>query len=220
MKTATSLVAALAVMFFVGSAPVNAASQTSNKNAKPIAAKKIAVKTIEVQAGDNLSALATANGSTFERMYFANVDVVDPDLIYPSQKLRVPTAEEKLTPREIPANYVAPAPVATAPAVEAVPSAIAPMSSARTQAPAAPPVAGGSVWDQLAQCESGGNWSINTGNGYYGGLQFSQSSWTAAGGTGSPQNASREQQIAVATTLQSMQGWGAWPSCSAKLGLR
>lgn len=209
MKTATSLVAALAVMFFVSSAPAHAASQTSNKNAKPVAAKKVAVKTVEVQAGDNLSAIATANGSTFERMYFANTDVADPDLIFPSQKLRVPTAEEKLTPREIPANYVAPA----------APSAPAQTSSARTQKPSAPAVAGGGVWDQLAMCESGGNWSINTGNGYYGGLQFSQSSWTAAGGTGSPQNASREQQIAVATTLQSMQGWGAWPSCAAKLGL-
>ncbi len=218
MKTATSLVAALAVMFFVGSAPASAASQTSNKNIKPVAAKKVASKTVEVKVGDNLSEIAAANDSTFERMYFANTDVVDPDLIYPSQKLRVPSADEKLTPREIPANYVAPAPVETTPVA---PSTTAPTSSARAQvAPSAPAVAGGSVWDQLAQCESGGNWSINTGNGYYGGLQFSQSSWTAAGGTGSPQNASREQQIAVATTLQSMQGWGAWPSCSAKLGLR
>jgi hypothetical protein len=76
------------------------------------------------------------------------------------------------------------------------------------------------VWDQLAQCESGGNWSINTGNGYYGGLQFSQSSWNAAGGSGSPADASREEQIRVAETLQAMQGWGAWPSCSSQLGLR
>jgi resuscitation-promoting factor RpfA len=75
-------------------------------------------------------------------------------------------------------------------------------------------------WDAIAQCESGGNWSINTGNGFYGGLQFTQSSWRAAGGSGSPQNASREEQIRVAERLQQMQGWGAWPTCSAKLGLR
>ena len=79
---------------------------------------------------------------------------------------------------------------------------------------------GGTVWDQLAQCESGGDWSINTGNGYHGGLQFSQGSWNAAGGSGSPANASREEQIRVAENLQNMQGWGAWPACSRELGLR
>lgn len=75
------------------------------------------------------------------------------------------------------------------------------------------------TWDALAQCESGGNWSINTGNGYYGGLQFSQSSWNAAGGTGSPAAASKAEQIRVAENLLAMQGWGAWPACSASLGL-
>jgi nucleoid-associated protein YgaU len=75
------------------------------------------------------------------------------------------------------------------------------------------------VWDSLAQCESSGNWAINTGNGYAGGLQFSPSTWAAYGGTGSAANASREQQIAVAQRVQASQGWGAWPSCAAKLGL-
>jgi LysM repeat protein len=84
---------------------------------------------------------------------------------------------------------------------------------------AAAGAANADTWDQLAQCESGGNWSINTGNGYQGGLQFSQSSWNAAGGTGSPAAASVEEQKRVATNLQGMQGWGAWPSCSAQLGL-
>ena len=76
-----------------------------------------------------------------------------------------------------------------------------------------------SPWDALAQCESGGNWSINTGNGYSGGLQFSPTTWAAYGGTGSAADASREQQIAVAERVQASQGWGAWPSCSAQLGL-
>ena len=76
-----------------------------------------------------------------------------------------------------------------------------------------------STWDSLAQCESGGNWGINTGNGYAGGLQFSPSTWAAYGGTGSAANASREQQIAVAERVQAGQGWGAWPACAAKLGL-
>ncbi len=80
--------------------------------------------------------------------------------------------------------------------------------------------ASGSTWDALAACESGGNWAINTGNGYYGGLQFTQGTWAANGGVGSPANASRETQIAVAEHVLGSQGWGAWPACSAKLGLR
>ncbi|UNO41604.1 transglycosylase family protein [Streptomyces sp. MST-110588] len=73
-----------------------------------------------------------------------------------------------------------------------------------------------STWDAVAQCESGGNWSINTGNGYYGGLQFSNSSWAAAGGTKYAPRAdlaSKGQQIAVAEKLLAMQGPGAW-SCA------
>jgi resuscitation-promoting factor RpfA len=76
-----------------------------------------------------------------------------------------------------------------------------------------------STWDALAQCESGGNWAINTGNGFSGGLQFTPSTWAAYGGTGSASDASREQQIAVAEQVQAAQGWGAWPSCAAQLGL-
>jgi resuscitation-promoting factor RpfA len=79
--------------------------------------------------------------------------------------------------------------------------------------------ADGSTWDALAQCESSGNWAANTGNGYSGGLQFTQSTWTANGGTGSPAAASRDTQIAVAEHVLASQGWGAWPACSAKLGL-
>lgn len=84
----------------------------------------------------------------------------------------------------------------------------------------APSVASGSVWDSLAQCESGGNWAINSGNGYSGGLQFSLSTWGASGGSGLPHENSREAQIAVAQRVQASQGWGAWPSCSRQLGLR
>ncbi|ONM50389.1 resuscitation-promoting factor Rpf1 domain-containing protein [Nocardia donostiensis] len=79
-----------------------------------------------------------------------------------------------------------------------------------------------SDWDRLAQCEAGGNWGINTGNGYHGGLQFSQSTWQSHGGSEyapTANQASREQQIAVAEKVLASQGWGAWPSCSAKLGL-
>ena len=79
---------------------------------------------------------------------------------------------------------------------------------------------GNTVWDALAQCESGGNWAINTGNGYYGGLQFNLGTWHAYGGTGLPSSASRETQIAIATKLRDASGgYGAWPGCAASLGL-
>lgn len=79
---------------------------------------------------------------------------------------------------------------------------------------------GGTVWDALAQCEAGGNWAINTGNGYYGGLQFNLGTWQAYGGTGLPSEASRETQIAIATKVRDASGgYGAWPGCAAKLGL-
>ncbi len=87
-------------------------------------------------------------------------------------------------------------------------------------APVANYASGSTVWDQLAECESGGNWAINTGNGYYGGLQFNLSTWQSYGGTGYPHEASRETQIAIATKVRDANGgYGAWPACSAELGL-
>ncbi|GAA2219911.1 transglycosylase family protein [Streptomyces nogalater] len=77
-----------------------------------------------------------------------------------------------------------------------------------------------SQWDAVAQCESGGNWSINTGNGYYGGLQFSASTWAAYGGTqyaSTADKASKSQQIAVAEKVLASQGKGAWPVCGTGL---
>ncbi len=78
------------------------------------------------------------------------------------------------------------------------------------------------TWDELAECEAGGDWHANTGNGYYGGLQFSESTWDAYGGEEYADNAhqaTREQQIAVAERVQDGQGWNAWPSCSDQVGL-
>lgn len=75
------------------------------------------------------------------------------------------------------------------------------------------------VWDRVAECESGGDWSINTGNGYYGGLQFSLSTWKAFGGEGMPHEASREEQIRIAQKTLAVQGPGAWPTCGKKAGL-
>lgn len=87
---------------------------------------------------------------------------------------------------------------------------------------AAPAVSNGGVWDELVQCEATGNWAINTGNGFYGGLQFTQQTWEGFGGTAYAPRAdlaSREQQIAIAEKVQAAQGWGAWPACTSKMGL-
>ena len=81
----------------------------------------------------------------------------------------------------------------------------------------------GGVWDAVAACESGGDWSIDTGNGYYGGLQFAAGTWRSYGGeqfAPTADQATRDQQIAVAERVLDEQGWGAWPSCSRRLGLR
>lgn len=104
------------------------------------------------------------------------------------------------------------------PTVEAVPATIK-----RGTKAAAPSVANGSVWDSLAQCEAGGNWNANTGNGFSGGLQFHPQTWQAYGGGAyapTAAGATREQQISVAEKVQAAQGWGAWPACTAKLGIR
>jgi hypothetical protein len=128
---------------------------------------------------------------------------------------------------------------AVAPPTSAAPTTTAPPPpTTTTQAPAPPPpapapavqpvVSGGgyndpnnpAAWDRLAACESGGNWAANTGNGYYGGIQFSLSSWQAVGGTGRPDQASRETQIAMGQRLWNQGGWSHWPACSSQLGYR
>ena len=86
-----------------------------------------------------------------------------------------------------------------------------------------PPVTNGSAWDALSQCEAGGNWAINTGNGFYGGVQFDQNTWERQGGLRYAPRAdlaTREEQIAIATVTQARQGWGAWPVCSGRIGAR
>jgi resuscitation-promoting factor RpfB len=89
-------------------------------------------------------------------------------------------------------------------------------------APVEAPPLDGNVWDLLAQCESGGNWAINTGNGYYGGLQFNYSTWLSNGGGQFAEYAhlaTREQQILIAEQLHARRGFQPWPACSRRLGL-
>jgi len=189
-----------------------------------------ATQTYTVAPGDSLTRIGKRFGlmgaSDWRRLYDANPQIVIPDLIDVGTVLTIPAADAVLDRRALPAPPPPPAPVAAprrrgASSAQAASQAAPARSAGRSAAPATPAApAGTGVWDQLAQCESGGNWSINTGNGYHGGLQFSQSSWQAVGGSGSASQASREEQIARAEQLQAQQGWGAWPSCSSQLGLR
>jgi LysM repeat protein len=164
---------------------------------------------VVVKQGDSLSKLAKqAKLSSWRPLWDLNTKIQHPNLIYPGQKLLLPAKGEKLKHRPLPAPAVT--------RVVAAERSAAPASRRATVTRSA----SGSVWDRLAQCESGGNWGINTGNGYSGGLQFSAGTWRANGGTGSAYNASRAEQIRVAERVQASQGWGAWPACSSSLGLR
>jgi LysM repeat protein len=164
-----------------------------------------------VKAGETLAGIAkAAKLPSWRPVYDLNTSIQHPDLIYPGQKLVIPAKGEKVKHRPLPG-----------PGIYRLPEQD--RSPVRTQQPASSQrsvAVGGSVWDRLAQCESGGNWATNTGNGYSGGLQFSAGTWRANGGSGSPHTASRAEQIRVAQRVLASQGWGAWPSCSARLGLR
>jgi resuscitation-promoting factor RpfE len=110
-------------------------------------------------------------------------------------------------PEGLPAPDAPPAPPEALPAPEGLPAPDAPPRPAKVY----------SVnWDAIAACESSGNWAINTGNGYFGGLQFLPSTWRANGGSGSANNASREEQIRVAENVLRTQGIGAWPVCGRR----
>lgn len=219
MRIAAIIAAVAGVVFVFAShshvAYAQSAQTNNNTEARP------ADQSLTVQPGDYLSELAQANNTTIQRMFDKNTQIMNPDLIYPGEVLQVPAADEQLTPRQIPD---AAASTATQTDSDTDSSAVAPQvtyhvstpsygSAVAVQAPSA------SIWDGIAQCESGGNWSIDTGNGYYGGLQFTLSSWHAYGGIGYPNQASRNEQIAIAQKLQAAQGWSAWPTCSARLGL-
>lgn len=97
------------------------------------------------------------------------------------------------------------------------------MAAPSPEAASAPSAQKAATWDKLAHCESTGNWDADTGNGFKGGLQFTQSTWKRFGGTEhapSADQATREQQIEVAKEVKEEQGWKAWPACTKKLGWR
>jgi murein DD-endopeptidase MepM/ murein hydrolase activator NlpD len=172
--------------------------------------------TVTIQPGDTLSAISTANGSDYVRVFNANPNIANPDIINAGDQIRIPTADEQLPDRmgQVQAAQITYTASVQQPSAQSY--AVSPQPQA-TQVSAA----NGGVWDTIAQCESGGNWSTNTGNGYSGGLQFAPGTWAAYGdGSASAAGASKEAQIAAAEKVLAAQGWGAWPSCSAKAGLR
>lgn len=197
-----------AVALLISTAPAYAASTNKKATITKKTSTPPAVVTVSVNPGDNLSEIATNNGTTMLRLFYANTQISDPNLIFPGEVLTIPTPDQVLTVRSLPAD--------TTPVPSATPNASVTSDIA---ASAVTSTSNASIWDELANCESGGNWAIDTGNGFYGGLQFTLSSWQRVGGSGYPNQASQSEQIARASILQSQQGWGAWPTCSAKLGL-
>jgi LysM repeat protein len=176
--------------------------------------------TYTVRPGDSLSAIAAHTyGSTADwpAVWWANRrQVTNPNIIAVGQRLRLPASGHVpswMAKAALAATgSAAPAPVASANA----PSAAAP--AAQQAADPAPASSGGANWAAIAACESGGNWSANTGNGFYGGLQFTEQTWLAYGGgqyAASANLATPAEQMAVADRVLAAQGIGAWPVCGA-----
>jgi hypothetical protein len=202
----------VAAVFAIGSPKVHAQTQTNQS-----APQQTPEVRVTIQEGDTLSKIASQNNTTYIRIYDANTDIENPDVIFPGHTVRIPTADEQLTDRPLPQAQPV-AVVAPAPAPVAAPY-VAPTSYVAPQAPSAPAVAnyasGNTAWDRVAACESGGNWAINTGNGYYGGLQFTQATWAGAGGLAYAPRAdlaTRDQQIAIASKLSLSN----WPVCGSR----
>ncbi|MBT0566660.1 transglycosylase family protein [Williamsia sp. CHRR-6] len=150
-----------------------------------------------------------------------DAETPDPELIKDKREVKVPgkPGTQKVSYSVTTVNGKTIKKIKTG-AVEITPAVAAQVAVGTKPGP--PAVPAGSVWDALAACEAGGNWAINTGNGFYGGVQFDAGTWLRwGGGQYAPRAdlATREEQIAIAQKTQAAQGWGAWPSCSAKLGL-
>jgi hypothetical protein len=165
--------------------------------------------------GDRVAAEASDTSLVAQRRALASVDAARSDGLA-SMRTTTTTAPPTTTTTAPPTTTTTAPPTTTTTAPPPPP----------TESPAPPSTGGGfgdpgdyATWDALAQCESGGNWAANTGNGYYGGLQFSAGTWASVGGTGLPHEHSRETQIHFGQILQARSGWGQWPHCSAKLGL-
>lgn len=202
---------ALFVMLFVGiitfgTSPASAQANTETK-------KYVGKKYVQIKRGDTLSKIAKANNTNYKRLFDANLNIQHPDVIRAGEKVRIPHPKEVLKNRSVAVVQ----PTAKKVSYNGYKSykSYKPQSYTRATVSST----GGGAWDRLAACESGGNWSINTGNGYYGGLQFNQATWQSNGGKGYPHQASKAEQIRVAENLRAARGYSPWPACSAKLGL-
>ena len=174
-----------------------------------------------VRPGDTLSVIAArAYGSPagWPAVWWANRrQVRDPDLITAGQRLVLPGSHQ-VPPWLARAALAATAVARPAPAARAGTAPAAPAAPARASSPA-PASSGGTNWAAIAACESGGNWAASTGNGFYGGLQFTEQTWLGYGGgryASSANLATPAQQIAVAQNVLAGQGIGAWPVCGAR----
>jgi len=173
-----------------------------------------------VQPGDSLSAIAAkAYGSEADwpAVWWANRhQVANPDMIAAGLRLQLPASGQVPSWMARAASAAISAPAASASTLQADPPAPAQAAAPAAAAPAAS--SDGADWAAIAACESGGNWSTDTGNGFYGGLQFTQQTWDAYGGgqyASSANLATEAQQIAVAQQVLAGQGIGAWPVCGA-----
>lgn len=210
--TAATVVGALFLSTGHGHITSAAAQSTANQvKTKHVTTAIVTPRVVTVAPGDYLYKIASDTNTSVQRIYDANTSITNPDLVFPGQQLTILDEKAEIPHREMPQ--------ASAVSQEVQAESAGATASYQPAVSSAPTVASGSTWDQLARCEAGGNWAINTGNGYYGGLQFTLGSWQGVGGTGYPNQASREEQILRGQMLQARSGWGAWPACSAKLGL-
>lgn len=164
-----------------------------------------AANTYTVKSGDTLSAIAQQHQTNYQALAEASPGIDNPDTIFPGDEVHIAGSGETQ------------AQISNSAQSSSVNSGNTPAEPTTTTQ------ATNGVWDRLAQCESGGDWQINTGNGFYGGLQFLPSTWAAFGGhqyAPDAHLATREQQIEIAEQTQSAQGWGAWPACTTSLGIR
>ncbi len=203
-------------MFIIPAAGMAKAVMAVTISLQPVAHQDPASYT--VQAGDSLSAIAAhAYGSAADwpAVWWANRrQLANPSVIAAGQQLWLPARGEV-------AAWIARAALAAIPGTAPAAPASAPQAGPAAPEQAATPVpasSDGVNWSAIAACESGGDWSANTGNGFYGGLQFTEQTWLAYGGgqyASSANLASPAQQIAVAQRVLAGQGIGAWPVCGA-----
>lgn len=193
-----------AVVSIISTSSAHAAPQTKHTTkSSPIQ------KVYTVKAGDTLTSIGEKYKVKYTRLFDANPQIADADVIDVGDKVKIPKKSAKFAARTQTATVA----VAT----------YAPSNVHYSYKASAVHVsaAGGGVWDKIAQCESGGNWSISTGNGYSGGLQFAGGTWGGYKGYASAAQAPKSVQIERAEQIRAGRGgsYSAWPACSAKLGL-